>query len=64
MSYNELAAVKEFTLWNEHGKIKFLQPVDLRCLDIAAEFRINHGYIIIHPTNVGRFLQHKAELTC
>lgn len=37
MTENELSKIKDFTLENDNGKIEFIEPVDLRHVNLKEE---------------------------
>ena len=49
MSLEQLSCVEDFILENEHGKIQFLDPVNLTNLDLQRTLAISKGQIEVYP---------------
>ena len=65
MNRTELQNVEGFEIWNEHGKIKYFEQVDLTGVNLAEEVTITKGQIVMYPNEkdrpaLGQKLNHPA----
>lgn len=70
MTEEELKAVSNFSIENEHGRIDFLDTVDLRNVDFDRDVNIEHKYIEVygnispeHKPKKGEALNQSAQIT-
>lgn len=49
MSEEELGAVQNFVIQNEHGKLEYLEPVDLRWQNLEEIIQIKPSEIVVYP---------------
>ena len=69
MTEEELKNVEEFVIENEHGKIQFTEPVDLRKVNLDKVIKIENKYLEIYENedenkpNVGVGLNQPAIIT-
>lgn len=52
MSAKELSKVKNFTIWNKHGKVVFEGETDLVREDIDLNVIIKHKHLDIYPSDI------------
>ena len=48
MTLKELKQVKDFKIWNEHGQVEYLKPVDLTQVDLADVVTISKGNVEVY----------------
>lgn len=67
MTYVELKAVENFEIWNKHGRVVFLEPVDLIGVDLTQAIKIYPGVIYVYEDvqkpEPGTKLLKQAKLT-
>jgi len=51
MEFYDLGNVSNFQIYNSNGSIRFLQPVDLRGIDLSDVVKIEKGLIEVYPEN-------------
>lgn len=49
MTELQLSCIHNFKVFNEHGKIEFLEPVDVRRQDFSQIFNIKSKKIEVYP---------------
>ncbi len=52
MTAKELAKVKDFMIWNKHGKVVFLEDVDLIREDLDLNVIIKHKLLDVYPSDI------------
>lgn len=68
MTGEELSRVEHFTATNEHARIAFAAPVDLRNVDLAGVLRLEHKLVEVYPPgsskpDVGQGLNAPARIS-
>lgn len=48
MELGELAAVENFSIYNSHGSIRFMKPVDLIAVDLTQDVSIAHASVSVY----------------
>lgn len=52
MSEFQLCQIEDFQVFNEFGKIQFIDPIDVRKQDISKIFQISSKKIEVYPSNL------------
>lgn len=52
MTSKELSKVKDLTIWNKHGKVIFIEDIDLIREDLDLNVIIKHKHLDIYPSDI------------